>query len=65
MIYGIILIGILIIFASLLLLLPGSPANRVSLMLSLINIIVVIYGLWILIPNVVDRYKSIASVDDL
>ena len=63
MVYGIILIAVGIIAAALLLLVPGTATDRIALMLSMLNTIVVIYALWIAIPGAINEYKDITVTD--
>lgn len=63
MVYAIILIAVGMIFSALLLLIPGSATDRVALMLTMLNILITTFALWVVIPEQVNAYKQITVTD--
>lgn len=61
MVYGIVLLGAGMILAGLVLLIPGTIVEKVSLMIAVLNLVAIMFGLWILIPQEVITMKNFIS----
>jgi hypothetical protein len=56
--WGLILIASCLIIAGIILVVPGEPTQRLSTMLNILILMVMIYTLWIEIPNLIRTSSS-------